>query len=162
MKRFLLLVLVFIILIPSISNSQSLNIPIVFVSRNHETNGNILYPQAGLLPGMGAFSRFKVVGGKLMVRDELGNVTTLIDSTMKFGDVTLIDIQQPCVYWNGQKIVFCPRAMSRFEIIISGEQMEVFSSDNDAVVKKEAFPTSSSDFEPALIDSSPGSKRTRS
>ncbi len=86
--------------------SQSFNIPIVFVSRNHESNGNILYPQAGMLPGMGAFSRFKIVGGKLMERDDLGNVITLIDSTMLFGDVRLLDVQQPCVHWNGQKIVF--------------------------------------------------------
>jgi len=35
--------------------AQTFNYPIVFVSRNHETNGNIFYPDAGLLPGMGPF-----------------------------------------------------------------------------------------------------------
>ncbi|MEO8664618.1 MAG: T9SS type A sorting domain-containing protein, partial [Ignavibacteria bacterium] len=79
---------------------------IVFVSRNHQTNGNIFYPDAGLLPGMGAFSRFKVVGGRLMVRNEAGVVSTMIDSTMLFGGIRIIDIQQPCVHWNGQKILF--------------------------------------------------------
>jgi hypothetical protein len=61
----------------------------------------------------------------------------------------------------GQRVVFCPRAMSLCEINVSDEQMEVFSSDDDVVVKKEALPASS-EFEPALINSSPGSKRTRS
>ncbi|MBK9334422.1 MAG: hypothetical protein IPM96_18940 [Ignavibacteria bacterium] len=48
--------------------SQTFNYPIVFVSRNHYINGNLYYQDAGLLPGMGPYSRFKVVGGKLMVR----------------------------------------------------------------------------------------------
>jgi hypothetical protein len=78
----------------------------VFVSRNHELNGNILFPESGLLPGMGAFSRFKVVGGKLMTRDENGIVTTLIDSSMTFGDIRIVDVQQPCVHWYGHKILF--------------------------------------------------------
>ena len=62
---------------------------------------------------------------------------------------------------NGQRVVFSPSAMSRCEIIVSGEQMEVASSDHDVVVRKEALPASS-EVEPALIDSSTGSKRTRS
>ncbi len=102
----ILIGMAFIFIIPSNSKSQSFNYPIVFVSRNHESNGNILYPNAGLLPGMGSFSRFKVVGGKLMTRNANGNVTTLIDSTMKFGDINIIDVQQPCVHWSGNKIVF--------------------------------------------------------
>lgn len=105
-RKPLILFLLIILLIPYSSNSQSFNTPIVFVSRNHQTNGNIFFPQSGLLPGMGAFSRFKVVGGKLMMRDSLGNVTTLIDSTMTFGKISLIDVQQPCVHWSGRKIVF--------------------------------------------------------
>lgn len=98
--------LVICFVIPSQIIPQTFNTPIVFVSRNHEINGNIIYPQAGLLPGMGPYSRFKVVGGKLMVRDGSGNVTTLIDSTMQFGDIRLIDVQQPCVHWYGHKILF--------------------------------------------------------
>lgn len=91
---------------PEFSYSQSFNYPIVFVSRNHEVNGNILYPQAGLLPGMGSFSRFKVVGGKLMKRDQSGNISTLIDSSMTISGYRIIDLQQPCVHWNAEKIVF--------------------------------------------------------
>jgi hypothetical protein len=107
MKKLFTTIFTFLfLLISEISFSQSFNYPIVFVSRNHEINGNILYPQSGLLPGMGSFSRFKVVGGRLMMRDSLGNVNTLIDSTMIFNDITLVDVQQPCVHWNGQKIVF--------------------------------------------------------
>ncbi len=88
------------------SFSQSINVPIVFASRNLVQNGNIFYPQAGLLPGMGPFSRSTVVGGRLLLRDVSGSITTLIDSTIQFGNTTLIDVQQPCVHWNGQKIVF--------------------------------------------------------
>lgn len=86
--------------------SQTFNYPIVFVSRNHYINGNLYYQDAGLLPGMGPFSRFKVVGGKLMVRDEQGVLTTLLDSTIELNGVRLIDFQQPCVHWSGNKIVF--------------------------------------------------------
>ena len=105
-KKLLLLIIVFLLIIPFEINSQPLNIPIVFVSRNHEINGNIFYPQSGLLPGMGSFSRFKIVGGKLMMRDANGTVTTLIDSTMIFGGISIIDVQQPCVHWYGHKIIF--------------------------------------------------------
>lgn len=105
-KNLILLILIFLLIIPVTTISQTFDYPLVFVSRNHETNGNILYPQSGLLPGMGAFSRFKVVGGKLMMRDESGNIITLIDSTMDFSGRSIIDVQQPCVHWSGNKIVF--------------------------------------------------------
>ena len=105
-KLFIPLLFCILFLFSEIAKSQTFNYPLVFVSRNHEINGNILYPQAGMLPGMGSFSRFKVVGGKLMMRDSSGNISTLIDSTMTFGNVRFIDVQQPCVHWNGQKIVF--------------------------------------------------------
>jgi hypothetical protein len=97
---------VIFLIVPSESFTQTFKTPIVFVSRNHELNGNINYPQAGLLPGMGSYSRFKVVGGKLMVRDSSGKISTLIDSTMVFGDTRFIDVQQPCVHWYGHKILF--------------------------------------------------------
>lgn len=104
-KKYLLILIFIVLLFPQVLQSQ-LSTPIVFVSRNHEANGNIFYPQAGLLPGMGPYSRFKVVGGKLMVREVSGNVYALIDSTMLFGNTRIIDVQQPCVHWNGEKIVF--------------------------------------------------------
>ncbi|MCB0726340.1 MAG: T9SS type A sorting domain-containing protein [Ignavibacteriae bacterium] len=104
--RFILCYFILYFIIPPGIYSQAFNTPIVFVSRNHELNGNVNYPQAGLLPGMGSYSRFKVVGGKLMVRDATGNVQTLIDSTMEFGNIRIIDVQQPCVHWYGHKILF--------------------------------------------------------
>jgi len=105
-KRFIFIVFFVSILFPSSSISQPFTTPIVFVSRNHQLNGNVLYPQSGLLPGMGAFSRFKVTGGRLMMRDSLGNTEVLIDSTMTFGSLSFVDVQQPCVHWNGHKILF--------------------------------------------------------
>lgn len=105
-KLCFLIIIISFFNIPVQLNSQPINSPIVFVSRNHELNGNLLFPQSGLLPGMGAFSRFKVTGGKLMFRETDGTIRTLIDSTMNFAGVTLIDVQQPCVHWYGHKIIF--------------------------------------------------------
>lgn len=85
---------------------SQVNLPIVFVSRNPSQNGNIFYPQAGLLPGMGPYSRFKAPGGRLMVRQADGNIITLIDSTKIITGIRLIDVQQPCVHWSGLKILF--------------------------------------------------------
>jgi len=90
------------------SESFAQNIPpIVFVSRNLEHNGNIFYPQSGLLPGMGPFSRFKVVGGRLLVRESNGTIRVLVDSTMVFNGISLVDAACPCVYWDASKIIFC-------------------------------------------------------
>jgi hypothetical protein len=80
--------------------------PIVFVTRNLEHNGNLYYPPSGLLPGMGPFSRFKIVGGKLLVRESNGSVRTLVDSTMNFNGISLVDVSNPCVYWDASKIIF--------------------------------------------------------
>ena len=80
--------------------------PIVFVSRNITPGGNIYYPQASLLPGMGPFSRTSVVGGKLLVRESNGTIRVLVDSTINFSGTKLIDVSDPCVYWNASKIVF--------------------------------------------------------
>ena len=77
---------VFICLYMLLSQSllANIDVPIVFVSRNHQSGGNINYPTAGLLPGMGPFSRFKVVGGKLLIRQASGSIETLVDSTINF------------------------------------------------------------------------------
>jgi len=80
--------------------------PIVFVSRNLEHIGSIYYPQAGLLPGMGPFSRFKIVGGRLLVREANGTLRVLVDSTMNFSGISLVDVSDPCVYWDASRIVF--------------------------------------------------------
>lgn len=86
--------------------SNSFRYPIVFVSRNHLNGGNIFFPSAGLLPGNGPYSRFKITGGKLLIRNENGNVTILIDSTKDFNGIKIVDIQQPCVNWDGERILF--------------------------------------------------------
>ncbi|MFI5212318.1 MAG: hypothetical protein ACHQIH_05500, partial [Ignavibacteria bacterium] len=93
------------ILQPFISTVYS-QYPIVFASRNITSGGSVYYPQAGLLPGMGPYSRFAVVGGRLLVRESGGTVRVLVDSTMNFGGTTLIDVSDPCVFWNASKIVF--------------------------------------------------------
>ena len=105
-RKILLNSLLLILLLFSTNSFADINVPIVFVSRNHQANGNINFPSAGLLPGMGPFSRFKVVGGKLLIRHANGSVETLVDSTTSFNGVTLIDVQQPCVHWEGNRILF--------------------------------------------------------
>jgi len=86
------------------ANSQTPDI--VFVSRNITSNGNAYYPQSSLLPGMGSFSRFKVVGGKLLVRESNTIIRTLVDSTINFGGISLVDVADPCVHWDGLRIIF--------------------------------------------------------
>src|SRR5690606_30187181 len=93
----------------STANTQAgslIDYPIVFVSRNHQTGGNINFPSAGLIPGMGPHSRFAKVGGKLMIRETNGNITTLVDYSMNFNGIKIFDVQQPCVHWDGNRILF--------------------------------------------------------
>lgn len=96
----------FLLLCTGLLHPEPLDIPVVFVSRNHMLNGNVLFPDAGLLPGMGPHSRFTVTGGRLMIKNESGAVSTLIDSTMNFNGISLVDFQQPCVNWDGIRILF--------------------------------------------------------
>lgn len=105
-KRFSKIILIWVSVFICSTGVHSQSTPVVFVSRNLEHGGNQYYQQAGLLPGMGTFSRFKVVGGRLLVRDSNGNIRVLIDSTMNFGGIKLIDVSDPCVYWDASKIVF--------------------------------------------------------
>lgn len=68
---------------------------IVFVSRNplpHASNGDV--------PGFGPQFRTAVVGGTLMVRESSGKIRSLVDSTK------LIDVADPCVSWDGKKVLF--------------------------------------------------------
>lgn len=95
-----------ILFISGVLNANAFDLPVVFVSRNHYVNGNILFPQSGLLPGMGPHSRFTAVGGRLMIKTVDGNILTLIDSTMSFNGISLVDVQQPCVNWDGNRILF--------------------------------------------------------
>jgi hypothetical protein len=99
-------ILAVFLLAAGILHPQSFSYPVVFVSRNHLQGGNILYPQAGLLPGMGPHSRFKTPGGRLLIREAGGNIISLVDSTKIFGGICLIDVQQPCVNWDGNRILF--------------------------------------------------------
>jgi hypothetical protein len=80
--------------------------PVVFVSRNMVSNGNVLFPQATLIPGMGPYGRFAIVGGKLLIRNTDGSIFTLIDSTKNFNGISLVDVQQPFVSYDGNKIIF--------------------------------------------------------
>lgn len=80
--------------------------PVVFVSRNMVSNGNILYPQTTLIPGMGPYARFAITGGKLVIRQTNGDLTILVDSTKYFNGINIIDVQQPSVSYDGNKIIF--------------------------------------------------------
>jgi hypothetical protein len=66
---------------------------IVFVSRN-----SLNHP--GDVPGFGPIYRTAVVGGKLMLRTGNGSLRTLVDSSK------LIDVADPCVSWDGKRILF--------------------------------------------------------
>lgn len=97
-------IFIFVFLIKDLYSQ--LNYPIVFVSRNQTQFGHVQFPQMGMLPGMGAFSRFTAVGGKLLIRESSGKIVTLVDSSMSFNGISLYDVQQPCVHWDGDRILF--------------------------------------------------------
>ncbi len=107
-KTHLILKKVFIVLLLGLVLNSALpaDYPIVFVSRNMMSGGNVLFPQATLIPGMGPFGRFAIVGGSLMIREANGNLITLIDSTKNFNGIKLVDVQQPSVSYDGNKIIF--------------------------------------------------------
>jgi len=71
------------------------SVRIVYVSRNRISNG-----EPGDLPGFGPQHRTTIVGGKLMLREKSGKVLALTDST------SFIDVADPCVSWEGKKILF--------------------------------------------------------
>jgi hypothetical protein len=68
---------------------------IVFVSRNP-----LVEKLSGDLPGFGPQYRTAIVGGKLMVREKSGTLRTLVDSKK------LIDVADPCVLWDGSRVLF--------------------------------------------------------
>jgi hypothetical protein len=102
-----LTILVFGLVLQSLYSSVfAADYPIVFVSRNMTGNGSAVFPQATLIPGMGPYGRFAITGGKLIIRETNGNLITLVDSTKSFNGITIVDVQQPSVSYDGNKILF--------------------------------------------------------
>jgi hypothetical protein len=97
--NFMFLLIILSLINSSVFSSINFNYPLLF-------GGNIFFPSAGLLPGMGPHSRFTVTGGRLMIREANGSTRILIDSSMSFNGISLIDVQQPCVNWDGERILF--------------------------------------------------------
>ena len=56
---------------------------------------------------MGPHSRFKKVGGKLMVRETNGDIRALTDYDTKINGIRIFDVQQPAVHWDGKLDSFC-------------------------------------------------------
>lgn len=81
---------------------------IVFVSRQIPPNGSVYLPAANDLPGVGGYSRFRVAApGKLMLRDDDGNLRVLIDGSRPSpATLNLIDVNAPDVSYDGTTIVF--------------------------------------------------------
>ncbi|MBZ0203675.1 MAG: T9SS type A sorting domain-containing protein [Ignavibacteria bacterium] len=104
----LFITVIFFILQSLLLNSiQAQSTPaIVFVSRNYVSGGSQYYQQMGLLPGMGPYSRFTVTGGRLLVRESNSSIRVLVDSNTSFNGIRLIDVSDPCVNWDGIKILF--------------------------------------------------------
>ncbi len=128
--------------------------PIVFVSRNP-----LKVHSSGDLPGIGPQYRTAITGGKLMIREKNGNLRTLVDSTK------LIDVADPCVSWNGKKILFsgaqhADSSWRIFEINVDGTRFHqlTFSDRNlDLSQFGAAAPlfTRYDDFDPCYL---PGGK----
>ncbi|MBS1492177.1 MAG: T9SS type A sorting domain-containing protein [Bacteroidetes bacterium] len=106
MKKVITILLLGLVILSGSSVVFATDYPVVFVSRNMVSNGNVLFPQATLIPGMGPYGRFAIVGGKLLIRNTDGSIFTLIDSTKNFNGISLVDVQQPFVSYDGNKIIF--------------------------------------------------------
>lgn len=114
--------------------------PLVFVSRNPLPAG-----QAGALPGFGPQFRTAVVGGKLMFRERSGRLRVLVDSTR------LIDVADPCVSWDGKKVLFSgiqhrDSSWRIFEIGVDGKQFRQLTF-SDRVLDLSQFGLSARLFE---------------
>jgi hypothetical protein len=81
---------------------------IVFVSRQIQDRGSDYYTPAKDMPGVGAYSRFRLSApGKLLIREPSGTLTTLIDgSNPTAATFNLIDVNAPDVSYDGTKIIF--------------------------------------------------------
>lgn len=106
MKKLYTLLLIGLVLQSFSFSAFAEEYPVVFVSRNMVSNGNVLFPQTTLIPGQGPYARFAITGGKLIIRHTNGDLTTLIDSTKNFNGISLVDVQQPSVSYDGNKIIF--------------------------------------------------------
>jgi hypothetical protein len=73
--------------------------PIVFVSRN-PVPGEDGRPEPGAIPGIGPRDRTAAVGGRMLVREPDGRLRVLIDRRRLF------DVADPCVSWDGTRILF--------------------------------------------------------
>jgi hypothetical protein len=93
------------------------------------------YPQR-IAPRHESFSRFKVVGGRLLVREANGNIRVLVDSTMNFNGISLVDVQDPCVYWDASKIIFsgvehCDSSWRIYETALMARFKKITSSNRN-------------------------------
>lgn len=73
--------------------------PIAFVSRNPVLDEDG-HPESGAIPGIGLRDRTARVGGRLLVREPDGTLRVLV------APPALFDVADPCVSWDGAKIVF--------------------------------------------------------
>src|SRR5262245_41553499 len=69
--------------------------PLVFVSRNRPEGD-----ATGVVPGIGPRGRTIATGGQLFVRESDGRFRLLLPAG------TLYDASDPCVSWDGKRIVF--------------------------------------------------------
>lgn len=126
--------------------------PIIFVSRNPLPGG-----EPGSLPGFGPLHRTAVVGGKLMLRERSGRIRVLVDSSK------LIDVADPCVSWNGKKVLFSgvqhrDSSWRIFEIGIDGKGFRQLTFSDRQVDLSQFGATASlfqryDDFDPCYLPS---------
>lgn len=135
MKKVFTILALGLSLFSAVSQNFAAEYPVVFVSRNMVSGGNLLYPQATLIPGMGPYARFSAPGGKLVILQTNGDLFTLVDSTKDFNGIKLVDVQQPSVSYDGKKIVFAgvesrDSAWRIYEIRIDGTNLKKITKSN--------------------------------
>lgn len=88
--------------------ASSLEIPLVFVSRQIPPNGTVYWDRPKGMPGVGPYSRFQVCApGQLIVREAAGQLRVLIDGARPTAEsMQLVDVNAPEVSYDGREIVF--------------------------------------------------------
>lgn len=104
----LLATLTVMALLGSIGTAQNTPVPLVFVSRQIPTPGSVYWDATGDMPGVGAWSRFRVAApGKLIVLEVNAAARVLVDgSAPSAASLNIIDVNAPDVSYDGTTIAF--------------------------------------------------------
>ena len=126
-------------------NPPRITVPqFVFVSRALVKNTSDPAPVKYILPGVGGKHRFTLAApGKLQLYRSKDDVATLIDgSKPTSASLSIIDVSDPCVSWDGKRVVFAgiqhkDSAWRIFEIGIDGKGLHRVTNTDRPISREE-------------------------